>query len=108
MRKATKDFKVAFPSFDKLRHGVAHAAELRGTEKALDENAVKTEYHGQGFRKTADSPLFVSDHLADGVYSAVHQGHMRSYAVNSATLVALEAIRDQVLAAFRGAASTLL
>jgi hypothetical protein len=104
MRKATREFRAKFPSFDALRHGVAHAAELASTQKSFNENAITTAYEGQGFKKGAGGTLFVTNHLTNNVYSTVHQGFMRSYPVTVETLSAIESIRDQIVAALKNAA----
>jgi len=100
IRKISKQFKKEFPSYDKLRHGVAHASGLIKTKNEQDSNAIKKEYTEHGIHKGSEGDMYISNSLYNDTFMTTHQGHMRTCDITEETLIALESIRDQLIGVF--------
>ena len=74
------------PSYDKLRHAMAHSAEMIGTQESLEQNMVKTAEGGT---------VHIVECFTRNTFSMTHMGHVRSYNVTMETVHALQEIRDE-------------
>ncbi|MCZ6775292.1 MAG: hypothetical protein O7D34_02405 [Ignavibacteria bacterium] len=104
VRAASKAFTAKFPSYDKLRHGVAHAGEFKKTPEKQKQHAIKGDYEGHGMKFTG-AEVFVSDHLNNSTFATGFQGNMLSYDVTQETLDNLRGIRDKFFGALQEAPS---
>lgn len=102
LRETTRRIKADFPSFEKLRHGVAHATELMGTRKNFLRSATRHDYQGEGIASIR-SRAFISEYLNENTFSCTHEGHVRKFDMTIDTLRKLESIRNQVVMAFQQA-----
>src|SRR5580693_8242451 len=87
-----------FPSFDKLRHGVAHPAEMLATRRGFQKNATKTPYEGLGLKISPGN--YVGGHLSDNTFMCMHKGHERRIDITEEKMQKLELIRGKIFALF--------
>jgi hypothetical protein len=86
LRTANKLFNNSFPHFEKLRHSIAHAAELSGKLKSINQHSVK------GF--------FMQNVLSGNIFSQTYEGKTFSYKLSQTSLQHLITVRDQVFSVF--------
>lgn len=89
VRSIGKDFKIAFPDTEKLRHAVTHAGELTKSPKQREKNL---------------PPISFQNCISGDNYVTAHGGVHRSYAVTPLTFQMLGDFRDRFIAALKQSA----
>lgn len=66
LKKASKNLTADFPGIEKLRHGVAHAGEIKKTSQKQELHSTNERFEGGGISVGRNS--FVSDTLTGDTY----------------------------------------
>ena len=105
LKTAGKLFARHFPSFEKLRHGVAHAGEQSSTLRARRKHALRGDYAGSGFKIRESSGTLLGNNLQDRLFTTSHEGTVLTYEISQATLAKLIEVKDAFRAAFAPASA---
>ncbi len=90
IKAARKLFRDTFPTVEKMRHSVAHAADLHKSKENTKENTVFGEKGG----------LFISGNLVKGVFSFTHEGKVVSYELSQRTANIVREVAWTLVSAF--------
>ncbi len=94
LRAARRLMHEKFPHVERVRHAVAHSAELTESEEKFDANAFTGTYDGQGIRIKDGSSIFVSNNLDGRTYTTGHEGEILTYSLAEECLIALTDIAN--------------
>ena len=86
LRIGEKLFRQWFPDFEKVRHSVAHSAELSRDSKSHMRNSVRG--------------VLIRDVLNERNFQNSYAGRVLSYDIDTTTLLHLKSVRNRVYAAF--------
>ena len=100
IRSLSAEFRKSLPSYDKLRHGVAHAADSVSTPDKARVQGKTGEYAGLGYSQNYARNAQIRNHLHDDTFALTHSGEVRSYDVTEDTVNVLRRARDQLIEAF--------
>ena len=101
VRAATKRFQTQFPDFEKIRHAVAHAADLGKTLKEQRRNRIKGPRTGPLVRLSAGASVTIANSLINQTFATTIGGQLVSYDVTTETADKLEAIMLEFYSLFR-------
>lgn len=98
IRDAGKLFREHFPDFEKIRHGVAHSAELMKNLEQFDRNA--TMEPTQLGQWSIPSGTLIQNAIVGRRFALTHEGKVLSYELSEASVLNLAKIRSRLFAAF--------
>lgn len=100
IKEAWKEFRTAFPLYDKIRHAIAHAGEIISN---ADENAINGEIDIPGaFRGKVTNGMFISN-LVGRNFTTTFEREIISYSISSETATTLRRIERKIFDAFADA-----
>jgi hypothetical protein len=98
VRSAVRQFLEAFPSAQKMRHAVAHDAELMATLADSTKNFAQVdEVELDGFK------IPITRSIIDGKFSTSIDGEVISYELTDAALDKLNSVKREIFRAFQNA-----
>lgn len=89
LREAAKGLQATFPGYERLRHAIAHSAELRRNVEHASKNATQGPFEDFGIAVVAGSSITVNNGLNGNTFFTSIEGIMASYEVTHASLRAL-------------------
>lgn len=92
LRAATKDIEVSFPGFEKLRHALAHNAELRRSHEHAAQNATKGPFDNFGIKIEGEGSVTIGNGLNGNKFFTSIDGIMASYEISRDSLASLQRI----------------
>lgn len=100
LKKANAIFDAAFPSYEKLRHSVAHEGELSKDQKAIAENAMKESIVVKGVLFSANGTGLPMGNIINDTFTNTIDGQIVSYDLNARTVEALRDTQTAFISAF--------
>lgn len=100
LKQGSKDFEAAFPGFIKLRHAIAHNAELGETKEKAAANAAKGPFDQFGVNIGEGASIGIGNGLSNDTFFCSIDGTMVSYKINASSLKALINVKDTLDQAF--------
>src|SRR5258707_2323728 len=76
---ATKEYRRYVPNAERLRHAVAHSAEVTTDLAAFELNSVKKGYVGAGLAAGKGSTTMYQDCLQGDLFTVTHEGSVFTY-----------------------------
>lgn len=102
LRSANKMFRRAFPSFEGIRHGIAHSAEMDRSPEHHDANAFAGP-RPEGWPRAGEHDVVLRTGDLEGArFSLTWEGSVLSYEISGATMAALREIAAEFFGGFPG------
>ena len=101
LREPRRRFETQFPNVVRVRHSVAHTAEMTETTKARDGNAFSGSIDRAPLIKAENvKGLMITNSLSNREFTTTYEGDIISYEISSATLDTLSSIAREFYQAF--------